>query len=37
MVVKPGQSQIIPLKACNFEQVRVRPIVVQTNQTKQDS
>lgn len=26
MKVKPGSSQIIPLKACNFDRVTIRPI-----------
>ena len=43
MIVKPGSSQIIPLKACSFDNVQVRPIIPLTgNQNsaasyKQDS
>jgi len=27
MIVKPGASQIIPLKACSFDHVQIRPII----------
>ncbi len=34
MVVKPGASQIIPLKACNFDHVQIRPINDSQQSTK---